>query len=112
MAMQIPAEITIRVTPKSDAIESQIRAKLDKLNTFYDHIMTCRVVVEQSQNKQHKGKIYNVRLDLTVPGEELVVNKVHNEDVYVAIRDAFNAMTRQLQDFVQKQRGELNPMTR
>jgi len=44
---------------------------------------------------------------LTVPGAELVANHTQHEDVYVAIRDAFDAMSRQLEDYARKQRGEV-----
>lgn len=103
-------QITIRDFPHSDALEANIRDKAAKLDQFYDRIMACRVMVEAPHGYHHKGNLYHVRIDLTVPDAELVVNrapKEHHahEDVYVAVRDAFDAARRQLQDYARKQRS-------
>ncbi|MDO8706720.1 MAG: HPF/RaiA family ribosome-associated protein [Sulfuricaulis sp.] len=105
--MQTPLQVTLKDMPQSEAVESRIREKAEKLSRFYDRIMGCRVVVESPQRHQHQGKLYSVRIDLTVPGAELVANRAQDEDVYVAIRDAFMAITRQLEDFARRQRGEV-----
>ncbi len=105
--MQIPLQITLKDMPQSEAVESRIREKAEKLGRFYERIVSCRVVVESPQRHQHQGKLYSVRIDLTVPGAELAANRAQDEDVYVAIRDAFGAITRQLEDFVRRQRGEV-----
>ncbi|MDX1697606.1 MAG: HPF/RaiA family ribosome-associated protein, partial [Thiohalobacterales bacterium] len=97
----------------SDAIEARIREKAEKLEQFYDHIMGCRVMVEAPHGHHHQGRLYQVRIDLTVPDGELVTTHEHHhrdhahEDVYVAIRDAFDTMKRQLQDHVRKRRGKV-----
>ncbi|MDQ3185549.1 MAG: HPF/RaiA family ribosome-associated protein [Pseudomonadota bacterium] len=100
-------QITTRDVPHSEALESHIRQKAEKLETFYPHIMGCRVVVEIPHKHKHQGRAFNVRLDITVPGNELVVNREADEDVYVALRDAFNAAKRQLDDYGRRQRGEI-----
>jgi len=110
--MQQPLQITFRDIPSSEAVEAAIREKAAKLDQFYDHIMSCRVIIEAPHGHHHKGKLYHVSVDLTVPGEELVANRAPgehhaHEDVYVAIRDAFNAARRKLQDFSRKQRGKI-----
>ncbi len=105
--MQVPLQVTLKDMPQSEAVESRIRDKAEKLGRFYDRIIGCRVVVETPQRHQHQGKLYSVRIDLTVPGAELVANRAQDEDVYVAIRDAFVAITRQLEDFARRQRGEV-----
>jgi cold shock CspA family protein len=74
--------------------------------------MSCRVVVEAQHQHHHKGNLYHVRVDITVPGHELVVSrdpKDHqaHQDVYVAIRDAFDAARRQLEDYARKLRGDV-----
>jgi cold shock CspA family protein len=69
--------------------------------------MSCRVVVEESQRKQHQGKMFSVRIDMTVPGKELVVNRIENEDCYVAVRDAFDAAKRQLEEHARMRRGDV-----
>lgn len=100
--MQIPLQITFRDMDHSDAIEKAVREKSEKLDQFAD-IMSCRVVVQMINKHQHKGTMYHVSIDITVPGKEIVVSRDRgvdhsHEDVYVAIRDAFNAARRQLQD--------------
>lgn len=106
--MQIPVEITLRDIPHSEAVETRIREKIEKLDRFHERVMSCRVTVESPQQKKHQGKLYSVHIDMKVPGGgELVVNRMQNEDIYVAIRDAFNAAGRQLEDHVRVQRGDV-----
>jgi ribosomal subunit interface protein len=105
--MQTPLQITIRDMEHSDALETHIRDKVSKLDEFFDRIMSCRVVVEMPHKHHHQGKHFNVRLDIGVPGSELVVNRDHAEDVYIALRDAFDAAKRQLEDYARKMRGDI-----
>ena len=104
--MQIPLQITFRDMDHSDAIEKAIREKAEKLEQFAE-IMSCRVVVQMINKHQHKGTMYQVAIDITVPGTEIVVSRDRgidhsHEDVYVAIRDSFDAARRQLQDHHRK----------
>jgi len=114
--MQVPLQITWRDVDKSDALENDIRAKADKLNEFFDPITSCRVVIESSHRHHHKGNLYRLRIDITVPDREIVVtrdpadNHAH-EDIYVAVRDAFDAARRQLQDYARKRRGNVKHHT-
>lgn len=105
--MQIPVEITLRDIPQSDAVEARIREKVAKLERFHGRIMSCRVTVESPQHRKHQGRLYSVHIDIKVPGSELVVNRVQHEDVYVAMRDAFVAATRQLEDRNHIQKGQV-----
>lgn len=110
--MQIPLQVTFRDMPHSEAIELAVREKAAKLEEVYDRIMGCRVVVEAPHRHHHKGRIYHVRVDLTVPGGELVASRNQNdkhahEDAYVALRDAFAAIRRQLENYARKQRGDV-----
>jgi len=110
--MKQPLQINFRDIPQSDAIEANVREKADNLDKFYDQIMTCSVMIEAPHGHHHKGNLYHVRIDLTVPNGEIVINrnpKDHHahEDVYVAIRDAFDAARRKLQDYARKQRGDV-----
>lgn len=105
--MQIPLQVTFREVPPSDAVEAHVRDKAEKLDQFYDKIMACRVVVGMIQRHRHQGKLYNVRIDLTVPGGEVVVNRDRAEDIYVAIRDAFDHAKRRLEDYARRQRAEV-----
>ena len=105
--MQIPLQITLRDVQNSDALETHIRDKANKLDEFFKHIMSCRVVVEVPHKHHQQGKQFNVRIDIGVPGGEIVVNHDHAEDVYVAVRDAFDAAKRRLEDYARKIRGDV-----
>jgi ribosomal subunit interface protein len=105
--MKIPLQITARDFELPESIEAIIREKADKLNTFCDQIMSCRVVVETPHRRQQKGLLYNVRIDMTVPGAELVVKREPHADIHAAVREAFDAARRQLQDQTRRQRGEV-----
>jgi len=104
--MKTPLQITFRDIEHSDAIEAHIRDKAEKLETFFEPIMSCRVVVEMPHQHKHQGKSFNVRIDIGVPGNEIVVNRDHHEDVYVALRDGFDAARRQLQDYARRLHGD------
>jgi ribosomal subunit interface protein len=101
----LPTQITIRNISASQPLETHIRHKVEKLQHFYDRISSCRVVVEKSQKHKHQGKLFNVRIDVTVPGKELVVTHKHDEDAYIAIRDAFEAIERRLEEYAKKRHG-------
>ncbi len=105
--MQIPLQITIRDVEHSEALETHIREKAKKLDEFFNHIMSCRVVVEVPHKHHHQGKQFNVRIDIGVAGGEIAVNRDHAEDVYVALRDAFDVAKRQLEDYARKLRGDV-----
>ncbi|MGP1677924.1 MAG: HPF/RaiA family ribosome-associated protein [Burkholderiales bacterium] len=105
--MQLPLQITFRNFPPSEAVEARIRAKAAKLEEFHPRITSCHVVVEELDRHRHQGRQFTVRVDLRVPGHELVVDRDHHEDVYVALRDAFNAAGRKLQDAARTQRREV-----
>ncbi len=105
--MEIQLQITSRNIHLSDAIRSEIQKKAEKLDKFYDRIIRCRVVVESPHRHHHQGKLYNVNIDMTIPGGELVVKRKAHEDLYVAIRDSFNAARRKLEDFARRQRGDV-----
>ena len=110
--MKLPLQITFRNMEPSAAMEQNIRERAEKLDLFYDQIMSCRVMVEAQHKHHHQGNTYHVRIDLKVPGEEIAVSrdpgKDHaHEDVYVAIRDAFDAARRQLEDYGRRQRVQV-----
>ena len=110
--MQTPAKIAFRGMDGSATLEARIKEKIEKLEQYHNRIISCRVVVEAPHRRSRKGKLYLVSVDITVPGAELVVNsgKRHHqshEDVYVALRDAFSAMKRQLDDYTREKSGQV-----
>jgi ribosomal subunit interface protein len=100
--MKTPLQITFRDIPHSDALDAHIRDKAQKLDQVFGDIISCRVVVEQPARHQQQGKPFNIHIDLGVPGSEIVVDRQANEDVYVALRDAFDAAKRQLEDYARQ----------
>ncbi len=112
--MTAPLQITVRDMSHSPAIDDAIRKKADKLERFYDRITSCHVLVEAAHRHHHQGKHYQVRIDIMVPGAELAITRDpsgdgSHEDVFVAIRDAFDAARRRLQEFRRRERGETKP---
>jgi ribosomal subunit interface protein len=105
--MQVPLQISLHGIGHSDALYNTIRERAEKLERYYDHIVSCRVVLELAARHKRQGKQFSVRVDLKVPGGELAVTREHDEDVHVAIRDAFDAARRQLEDFAREQRGDV-----
>lgn len=105
--MQRPLQITFHEIPRSDALEAHIREKVEKLESFYPHMIGCRVTVGLEQKHKQQGKLHNVRIDTTVPGGEVVINRETHEDIYVALRDAFDAAKRKLEDYARRQRGDI-----
>ena len=112
--MQIPVDITFKDIERSEAVEARIRDWVEKLERTFDRIVRCEVVVDDPHKHHRKGNQFDVRVRLTVPGQEIVSshhqgdNGAH-EDVYVAVRDAFLATKRQLEDYVRKtlHRGDI-----
>jgi len=105
--MQVPLQISLHGTGQSDFLYNAIRKRAEKLERFCDRITSCRVVLELDARHKRNGKPLRVRIDLKVPGEEIVITREHDEDVQVALRDAFDAARRRLEDYARKQRGDV-----
>jgi ribosomal subunit interface protein len=105
--METPLQITVRDVPHSPALDARIRDKAARLEEFHPRITSCRVTVEESSKHQHQGHQFAVHIDLRVPGREIAVTREHHEDVFVALRDAFDAAKRQLEDVVREKRGDV-----
>jgi ribosomal subunit interface protein len=110
--MPIPLDITFKDMDPSPAVEARVRERVDRLERFHPRINYCYAVIESPHRHQHKGKIYSVRVDVRVPGGAVVVNRDPgmdhaHEDIMVAVRDAFDAMERRLEDHTRRQRGSV-----
>ena len=110
--MQIPLQIRFHNLEKSEAVEAAVRKRAEQLEHFAHNITSCRVTIEAPHKHHHQGNLYHVTIDIRTPGGEIVVSrspdKHHaHEDAYVAIRDAFKAARRQLQDQLQERRGKV-----
>src|SRR5436305_2369519 len=113
--MDVPVEIVFHNMSSSPTVEAEIRERVEKLDRLYDHLIGCRVSVELLHRRHKTGNLYDVHIDMRVPGNELAVTrephrareKFANPDVGVAVRDAFRAAERRLVDFKRKQHGEV-----
>lgn len=110
--MQVPLEIRFHNLDRSDAIEAAVRERAGKLERFAADIVSCRVTIEAPHKHRRQGKLYGVKVDLRLPGGEIVASRepdAHHahEDVYVALRDAFDAARRQLQDYVRVRQAKV-----
>ena len=105
--MQSPVQVTFRDMSPSPAITAHVEKRAAKLATFFDRIVKCHVVVETPHRRSRRGKHFHIRIDLHVPGRELVVSKEQDdakEDAYAAIDDAFVDAERVLEDFATLQK--------
>lgn len=128
--MIIPVQITFRNMPASDALTARVQEEAEKLDEFYPRITSCRVIIEAPHRHHKRGEQLHVRIELGVPGTEIVVRhepSLHSavqhgaeeewakhleaypqsKDINVAIRDAFKSARRQLQDYARRQRGQV-----
>lgn len=109
--MKLPVQVVFRNCPQSEALVNLIEKKTKQLERYFPRIMGCRVVVEVPHQHQHQGNLYRVFVDLTLPGNEIIVGRNHllhesHQDVFVAVRDSFKAARRKLQDLVRKRRTQ------
>lgn len=105
--MQQPLQITIKDIENTPAIEEQIRTKADKLEQYFDEIISCHVLVEQTQKHQTQGKLFSIHIKLCVPGKELVVTRNAEENLWMALREAFNSMREQLTSYRDQMRNHV-----
>jgi len=100
--MRNPVEITLRGVPRSGALERYVAEEADKLDLDFGRILACNVVIEAVHRPKQQGAQFAVRVNITLPGTEVVVNREHGDDVYIALRDAFQAVRSQLRDHVRR----------
>jgi ribosome-associated translation inhibitor RaiA len=108
--MQTQAQVSFDDIPIDEAVRVAALEHIDQLESFYDRITGCHVVIAQPHRHHREGRLYSVRVDVRVPGSEIVVNRENHldhahKDVFVALRDAFAAARRRLEDHVRRLRG-------
>ncbi len=107
--MTIPVHIVYRDVPRSDAIDTYIRKHVDKLGAHSERVVSCHVALEAPHRHKQHGRHYRVRIDLALPGAELVVDRTpdagrNHEDAYAAIDDAFDHALRRMDDHTRRSR--------
>jgi ribosomal subunit interface protein len=111
--MELPLQITFKDLPHSDALEAAIRERVTKLERYSNCIISCRVIVQEPTHRRQQGNLFCVTVDLTVPGAELAVGHGNHgephshENVYVAMRDSFQAMERMVKGYMDQRRHDL-----
>jgi len=103
--MAVPVQVTFRDMPPSDAVTAHVEKRAAKLETFHDRIVKCHVMLEAPHRHHKHGKRYHVRIDMQVPGKELVVTKNledTKEDLYAAVDDAFGDAERVLEGYMRE----------
>jgi len=103
-------QISFRGMASSPSVETQVRRRVEELWQLSDRVSACRVMLEAAHRRHRQGTIYHVRVDLAVPGGKLMVNREParnhaHEDAHVAIRDAFDAARRRLQNHMDRLEG-------
>jgi cold shock CspA family protein/ribosome-associated translation inhibitor RaiA len=127
--------ITVRGIESTAELENDIRQRIEKLETYCSSIMSCRVLVEFGERHHERGNRFHVRIDLTVPGEEIAIahdatrhdtardeaaekgrkreeTDPERKHVHVAVREAFDVARRRLQDYARRRRGDVKNLTR
>jgi cold shock CspA family protein len=110
--MKLPLQVTFHNTDPLPAVEDVIRDRADRLDRYCDRITSCRVVIDVPHKHHRTGNLYQVRLDITVPGDEIAVTREAPEHeaakgLSVAIRDAFDAADRLIEDYVRRRRQDV-----
>ena len=110
--MTITPQVTYRDFSAPQLAADRIQERVDRLEQIFPRINSVHVVAEEANRSRTKGKLFQFHIDVSVPGGELAVsNDQHDrhahEDFFVAMRDSFNAMERQLKAWAQKHRGEV-----
>lgn len=105
--------LSLRDMEPSPAVEARVRERAARLERYFDRIIACRVVIESPHHHHHKGQRFRVRVDLALPEGTVIADGGRaaddgaHEDVYVAIRDAFDTARRELEDWVRRRRGQV-----
>jgi cold shock CspA family protein/ribosome-associated translation inhibitor RaiA len=105
--MNVPLQIAAPHVALSEADESTIREASAKLERFWDRITSCRVEIDMPRRRGRTGLLYNVRIDLGVPGGEIVIKRQPQDSLLEAVQDAFKAAERRVRDQARKMRGDI-----
>lgn len=108
--MKVPLELAFVNMESSDAVEERVRERAERLERYYRNLTSCRVSIEAPHKSQYNTQHYEVHIDMTVPGSEIVVStnprpeENEHTDIYKAVRDAFDTAERRLKTYAGKQR--------
>ena len=123
-------QLTFRNVKPSAAVAARVQAEAKKLERFCQRIIRCRVVIEAPHRHHRRGETFQVRIDVAVPGGEIMIRHAPSfshqaaqaeagrwakhlelgtphKDMYLAVRDAFRAARRRLEDYARRLRGDV-----
>jgi cold shock CspA family protein/ribosome-associated translation inhibitor RaiA len=116
--MQVPLDITFENSEPSQAIRSEVEKQAKRLERFHDRITSCNVAVITPQTRHRKGGLFKIDIRIAMPEhKDVIVTRTHDdvpehEHFAVAIKDAFGAAQRQIEDAVREMRGQVKPHER
>jgi ribosome-associated translation inhibitor RaiA len=116
--MQVTPRIVFRNFIASPHVRERVAREVERLDKFHSRITSCRVVVERASGRRKTGDLYRARIFLTLPGgREVAATRTQDdahahEDVLVAVRDAFDAAQRRIEDLTRVQRGDVKHLRR
>lgn len=112
--MRMPVQVMFHNMDGSSSLEQDIHERAAWLQTFYTGLQSCRVLVAIPHRHRERGRLVHVRIELAVPGPDVVVSHDRNQesdgahkDAFVAVHDAFDIARRRLEDFARRQRGDV-----
>lgn len=114
--MDVPPEIAFRNVERTDAVDRRILEGIEKLEKLYPRLTSCRIAVEDRNPGRESGRLFRIRIDLGVPGGEVVVTRdpprEPGEDPVHAIGDAFDIARRRLRKYAEKQQEDVRIQAR
>ncbi len=100
-------QITAKDVSLTEPEERAIRDAAAHLETFWDRIVSCRVTVEMPRRRGRTGRLYNVRIELGLPREDVVIRRQPRPELLTAVQEAFKAAERRVQDAARRARGDV-----
>jgi cold shock CspA family protein/ribosome-associated translation inhibitor RaiA len=111
--MQVPLDISFQNSEPSEEIRAEVERQAKRLEKFHGRITSCNVTVIAPQSRHQKGGLYKIDIRVAMPSHRDVFVTRSHEDVpehehyAVAIKDAFGAAQRQIEDVVRDLRGDV-----
>lgn len=109
--MKTPLEISFKGLEKSRAVEAKVAERAARLERHYDRMTNVRVVVSAPNKLAHKGKHFEVKIEIGIPaGAPMIISEEPEgndarSDLMIAIRNAFDCAERRLDELAERLSG-------
>ena len=103
--MEKPVQVTFHNLQHSDAVEADVRARVAKLEAIGDRMTACRVVIDSPHRNQGGAKTFEVKIEMSFPGQTLVVDREPVGDLQAALASAFDVAKKRIKSHRDKQRA-------